>query len=98
MLIKTDIAKSAMTRTEAISAIKTKFVTDSFFMFMSIFLMGICGFLFNFIVITKYNAGVLGTFNLMFAIYNIFILTASGGVPFSVLKHTAEFAGGGHEK
>lgn len=74
------------------SVIFSKIGVDSFYNVLSVLLIGICGLILNFIIAIKYDAAVLGVFNLAYAIFVFFAHLSTLGVPTSVLKHVAEFA------
>jgi O-antigen/teichoic acid export membrane protein len=70
--------------------IKSKFASDSLWSIASVIFLGVCGLLLNFIIARRYNAQVLGIFNLSYAVYIISSQFATLGVQVSAQKHIAE--------
>jgi O-antigen/teichoic acid export membrane protein len=72
--------------------LQTKFAADSVINIVSVFFLGVCGLLLNFIIARKYGAPTLGIFNEVYALYIVFSQFAALGVQVSSLKHTAQHA------
>lgn len=70
--------------------VKSKFASDSLWNIASVFFLGICGLILNFLIARNYNARVLGIFNLVYAVYILASQFSTLGVQVSTLKHIAE--------
>lgn len=68
----------------------SKFSVDSFYNFISLGLLAVCGLLINFVIARKYGASTLGVFNQTYAIYLVVTQLASMGVQLSVLKYVTQ--------
>jgi len=58
----------------------------------SLAVLGVSGILLNVVIVQAYGAAVLGVFNQVLACFIIFSQLTSGGLAFSILKYSAEYA------
>jgi len=70
----------------------SKFSVDSFYNFISLGVLGLCGIITNVIIARIYGASALGVFNQAYAIYIVSTQIASLGIELSVLKYVAQYA------
>ena len=79
--------------TALIPSVSDKVKTDSLWNILGFVTASINGLIILLIISKVYDSSVLGLFNLVYAIYILLSQLAGGGIHFSVLKHTAQYAG-----